>query len=80
MGKKKRCVKDLSDNELLSNVKVKLPYGFVTHQYLPRRNYYYIHSITGFTLWVKTRKNSSQVHPLMITGTAEVLNYELYEK
>lgn len=74
-----KCIKDLPDNVRLDQVRVKIPHVYVTCCHLPRRNYYYVYSVTGFTTWVKTKLNTDQVHPIRMMSD-QVLNLELYNK
>lgn len=72
-------VKDLPEDTRLDTVKVKLPYSWVRLAHVPRRNYYYIYSLTGFTVWVKTRKSSDRVYPISMLGSIDsILNLSIY--
>lgn len=70
-------IKNLKENVKISDVRVKIPnssrYG------LPRRNYYFIYSLTGFVTWVKTRKKSSRVYPIQMMNCT-VLELEVYKE
>ena len=69
-------IKDLPAGVLLSTVKVKVPNS--NQHDLPRRNYYYVYSVTGFSTWIKTSQKSDRVYPIQMMSS-QVLNLKVYK-
>ena len=72
-------VKDLPDDMRIDAVKVKIPGSWISSNYVPRRNYYYVYSLTGTTIWLKTKRTSTRVYPISMLGSVEaILNLKIY--
>ena len=70
-------IKDLPENTSIGEYKVKIPAAYLEH--VPRRNYYYVYSITGFTTWLKTSRKSSRAYPIQMM-LSTVLELKLYKE
>ena len=68
-------VKNIPGEVNLRDVRVKFPNSRMHH--LPRRNYYWLYSLTGFVTWVKTSKRSDRVYPIQMMSNS-VLELEVY--